>query len=66
MLKIYCDFCGNEIECTGDPDDCRKVLKILVRNVKGKELQIKFEVKVQKPHHICETCAKKAVKAVLT
>lgn len=65
MLKVYCDLCDKEIECTGDPDAHNKVVKILTRTVKEKELQIRFEVKVQKPNHICEACAKKAVKAVI-
>ncbi|GAH65619.1 unnamed protein product [marine sediment metagenome] len=65
MLKVYCNLCGNKIECTGDPAVHQKVLKILVRTVEGIELQIRFEVKVQKPNHICADCAKEAVKAVL-
>lgn len=66
MLKVYCDLCDSEIKCTGDSDEHRKVLKILTRTVKGIELQIRFEVKVLEPNHICGACAKKAVKAVLT
>ncbi|GAG90445.1 unnamed protein product, partial [marine sediment metagenome] len=59
------NLCGNEIEGVVNSDDARKVLKILVRTVEEIELQIRFEVNVQEPNHICENCAKKAVKAVL-
>jgi len=65
MLKVYCDFCDNEIECTGNPDEHRKVVRIFTRNIQGKEVQIRFEVKIREPYHVCEECAKTAVKLVL-